>query len=211
VSRNTGPVERFSRREGVDLELKGLRRLRGKGALQRRGESPPGQHGRRRRKASLYAEQLRESQKAKRYYGVRERQFRQYVDAASRAGGGTGPAGDQLLALLERRLDNVIVRLGLATTRAQGRQFVGHGHVRVNDRRVDIPSYQVAPGDQIAISPSSPVAALAKEARDLTPVVPPWLASHASGLGGRVMREPLRDEIQVPVDDRLIIEWYQRA
>ena len=194
----------------MDLELKGLRRLSGKGALARRGAIPPGQHGQRRRKQSIYGQQLREAQKAKRYYGVREKQFRRYFETAASAGG-EERTGDRLMSILESRLDNVLVRLGLATTRAQARQFIVHGHVRVNDGRVDIPSYLVRRDDVISIDPSASVAPLATAARELIAVVPGWLDVSASGLGGRVMRAPLRDEIQVPVDDHLVVEWYRRA
>lgn len=137
MGRHTGPVEKLSRREGVELYLKGERLARGKSALERRGAVPPGQHGRSRRpRPSTYALQLREKQRAKRYYGVRERQFRRYVRVASRRR--AGRTGEELLRLLERRLDNVIYRLGFAATRAQARQFVNHGHVEVNGARCDI-------------------------------------------------------------------------
>ena len=136
MGRYTGPVEKLSRREGVELFLKGERALNGKSALERRGDNPPGQHGaNRRRKQSIYYTQLRAKQTAKRYYGVREKQFRIYVDKANRAQGVTG---EELLRLLERRLDNVVYRLGFAGTRAQARQFVNHGHVLVDGGKVDI-------------------------------------------------------------------------
>ena len=128
MGRHTGPVEKLSRREGVELFLKGERALNGKSALERRGDAPPGQHGQaRRKKPSIYETQLRAKQTAKRYYGVRERQFRSYVKAAGRSR--EGVTGEELLRLLERRLDNVVYRLGFAGTRAQARQFVNHGHV----------------------------------------------------------------------------------
>ena len=146
MGRDTGPVERLSRREGVELELKGARLLAGKGALERR-PYPPGQHGRGRQRPSEYATRLREKQRAKRFYGLRERQFRSAYD---RAGGGA-----QLLRSLELRLDNVLYRLGFATTRAQARQFVVHGHIRVNERKVNVPSYQLGPGDVVALRPGS--------------------------------------------------------
>ena len=179
MARNIGPVERLSRREGVDLELKGLRRLSGKGALARRGAIPPGQHGQRRRKQSIYGQQLREAQKAKRYYGVREKQFRRYFETAASAGG-EERTGDRLMSILESRLDNVLVRLGLATTRAQARQFIVHGHVRVNDGRVDIPSYLVRRDDVISIDPSD------------CPIVVPQSKGHAGGHGAQPPHFPAK-------------------
>jgi small subunit ribosomal protein S4 len=153
MGRYTGPVERLSRREGVELFLKGERALNGKSALERRGPVPPGQHGTRRgRRESIYGRQLREKQRAKRYYGVRERQFRRYVRAAARRR--DARMGEQLLAMLETRLDNVVYRLGFATTRAQARQFVAHGHVLVDGRRVTIPSYGLRAG-QTASPPAA--------------------------------------------------------
>ena len=137
MGRYTGPTEKLSRREGVELELKGARRLARKGGLERRGDAPPGQHGNaRRRRESVYGLQLREKQRAKRYYGMRERQFRKVFREAQKSR--EGQVGERLMVLLERRLDNVVYRLGLATTRAQARQFVNHRHVQVNGRRVDI-------------------------------------------------------------------------
>src|ERR1700754_2757190 len=171
MGRHTGPVEKLSRREGVELFLKGERALNGKSALERRGDNPPGQHGaNRRRKQSIYYTQLRAKQTAKRYYGVREKQFRIYVDKANRAQGVTG---EELLRLLERRLDNVVYRLGFAGTRAQARQFVNHGHVLVDGKKVDIASYLVKPGERIAIQGAvRPVAAASTE---LTGAVSGWL------------------------------------
>jgi small subunit ribosomal protein S4 len=209
MGRHTGPVERLSRREGVELYLKGLRALNGKSALERRGALPPGQHGTRRRgRESTYGLQLRAKQVAKRYYGVRERQFRRYVRAAERDV--EGRTGEQLLVALERRLDNVVYRLGLASTRAQARQFVGHGHVFVDGRRVDIPSYSVRAGQRIALREASPVAPLAREATELASVTVPWLEADVDGLAGRVLRLPVRKEIPAPISEQLIVEFYSR-
>jgi len=209
MGRYTGPVERLSRREGVELELKGLRHARGKSALTRRGAVPPGQHGAgRRRQESVYALQLREKQRAKRYYGVRERQFRRYVARATRFRGRTG---ELLLQLLELRLDNVVTRLGLAGTRAQARQFVSHGHVTVDGARVDIASYQVRPGQTIAIRESSPVAELAREASELLSSAPTWLRADPDRLAGTILHPPERDEIRVPVTEQLIVEFSSRV
>jgi small subunit ribosomal protein S4 len=209
MGRHTGPRERLSRRAGVDLELKGARRMAGKGALERRG-TPPGQHGAGfRRRPSIYGVQLQAKQNAKHYYGVRERQFRRYVREAQR--GGEGVTGDRLLALLELRLDNVLYRLGFASTRAQARQFVSHGHVDVNGRRCDVPSRQLAPGDVVAIRPESPVRPLALDAGELAALVPAWLLADREALIGRVVRQPQRDEIQAPIEDQLIVESYSRV
>lgn len=214
MGRHTGAVERLSRREGVDLELKGARRLAGKGALDRRGPTPPGQHGPggvRRGRASVYSQQLREKQRAKRYYGVREKQFRRLLDEASKRGPEGTVAGERLLQLLERRLDNVIVRMGLASTRAQARQFVGHGHVQVNGKRVDIASFRVSPGDTISIPENSPVRPIVADATELVAVVPAWLEADHDAASGRVIRVPERSEIQVPITEQLIIELAGRG
>ena len=208
MGRHTGPVERLSRREGVELELKGLRRLAGKSGLERRGAVPPGEHGaRRRRQPSTFAMQLRAKQVLKRIYGVRERQFRRLVREAQRSHDRTG---DRLLEFLERRLDNVLFRLGFATTRAQARQFVSHGHVLVDGRRVTIPSFRVKPGQVISLSSSSPVRPLAAEAAELLARVAPWLETDPDGLSGRVLRVPVRADVYVPIDEQLVVEHFSR-
>jgi len=211
MGRYTGPVERLSRREGVDLMLKGERRMAGKGALERRGAQPPGQHpfGQRGR-TSVYATQLREKQKAKRHYGVRERQFRRYVAAASRHGA-EAVTGERLLTLLEMRLDNVVYRLGLAGTRPQARQFVGHGHVLVDGRRCDIASRHVGVGSVVGLTAGSPVRPAAAEATGLIARVAPWLQADHDELAGWVLREPTRAEIDTPVNEALIVEFYSRV
>ena len=209
MGRYTGPVEKLSRREGVELFLKGERALNGKSALERRGPAPPGQHGTRRaQRPSIYQTQLRAKQRAKRYYGVRERQFRGYVREAVRRR--EGVTGEELVRLLERRLDNTVYRLGLAATRAQARQFVGHGHVLVDGRRVDRASYAVRPGQEIALDASSPVRPLAIANTELTPAVVPWLQADFDALAGKVLRLPDRAEVPAPVDENLIIELYSR-
>jgi small subunit ribosomal protein S4 len=208
VGRYTGPVERLSRREGVELYLKGLRAINGKSALARRGPLPPGQHGARRpTKPSVFSTQLRAKQLAKRYYGVRERQFRRYVDAAERRGGRTG---EELLVALERRLDNVVYRLGFAATRAQARQFVGHGHILVDGRRVDIASFAVTPGQVITLRAGAPIEPLVREATELTSSIGGWLQADVDGLSGKVLRLPERREIPSPVQEQLIVEFYSR-
>jgi small subunit ribosomal protein S4 len=207
MSRGRGPAGKIERREGVDLELKGERRAAGKSPLARR-PYPPGQHGRRPvRGRSEYREQLRAKQRAKHYYGLREKQFRRVFARASR---GVGVVGDQLLRLLELRLDNVLARLGLAATRPQARQFVSHGHVTVNGRVVDIPSFEVSAGDVVALRPAAPVEEAARRATALVSRVPPWLEADHEQLRGNVIRPPEATEIQAPVDTQRIVELYSR-
>jgi len=208
MGRHTGPVERLSRREGIELELKGLRRLAGKSGLERRGPLPPGEHGsRRRRPPSTFALQLRAKQVLKRMYGVRERQFRRYVREAQASRDRTG---DRIVEALERRLDNVIYRLGFATTRAQARQFVSHGHVFVDGRRVTIPSYRVKPGQVVGLRDSSTVRPAAAEAAELLARVAPWLETDPDALVGRVLRNPTRADVALPIDDQLVVEHFSR-
>jgi small subunit ribosomal protein S4 len=209
MGRYTGPSERLSRRAGVDLELKGERRAARKSGLDRRAQ-PPGQHGfHSGRRRSTYGLQLAAKQAAKRYYGVRERQFRNYLHEAQRST--EVRTGERLLQLLELRLDNVVTRLGFAATRAQARQFVTHGHVEVNGRRCNIPSRRLAPGDVVAIRANSAVRPAAQLATELTDRVAPWLLADTDGLVGRVLHEPERSEIQVPLDEQLIVEFYSRV
>jgi small subunit ribosomal protein S4 len=209
MGRYTGPVERLSRRAGVELELKGERRAARKSGLERRGYAP-GEHGRSSgRRRSTYGQQLLAKQTAKRFYGVRERRFRRYVAEAQRAQDML--TGDRLLQLLELRLDNVICRLGFAATRAQARQFVSHGHVEVNGRRCDIPSRRIEAGDVVALSATSTVRVAAQQASELTDRVAPWLLADHEALVGRIVREPARAEIQAPVDEQAIVEFYSRV
>jgi small subunit ribosomal protein S4 len=206
MARDLGPKCRLCRREGMKLFLKGERCLTEKCAVERRSY-PPGEHGRGRIKQSEYLLQLREKQKARRYYGLLEKQFRRTYERASR---GQGAPGENLLRLLETRLDNVVYRLGFAGSRAQARQLVRHGHFQVNGRRVNIPSYGVKPNDQISLKPGSPVEQLVREATDLTASVAPWLQADHEGLTGKVLRLPERDEIDVPVQESLIVELYSK-
>jgi small subunit ribosomal protein S4 len=206
MSRDRGPVEKLERREGVDLGLKGQRAAAGKSALERR-PYPPGEHGRRRQRVSSYAEQLREKQRAKRFYGLRENQFRRVFERARRR---KGVLGNELLTLLELRLDNVLTRLGLAATRRQARQMVSHGQVTVNGRRVDIASFEVAPGDVVSVLPGSAAEPIARQASALVARVPPWLLADHDALAGRVLRLPRREEIQTPVEPQRIVELYSR-
>ncbi|MGI8478698.1 MAG: 30S ribosomal protein S4 [Gaiellaceae bacterium] len=206
MARDLGPKCRLCRREGLKLFLKGERCLTEKCAVERRSY-PPGEHGRGRIKQSEYLLQLREKQKARRYYGLLEKQFRLTYERASR---GQGAPGENLLRMLETRLDNVVYRLGFAGSRAQSRQLVRHGHFHVNGRRVNIPSYGVKANDVIALRPGSPVEQLVREATDLTASVAPWLQADHDGLTGQVLRFPERDEIDVPVQESLIVELYSK-
>ena len=207
MARDRGAQCKQCRREGIKLFLKGERCLTDKCGVERRAY-PPGDHGRGRQKQSEYRLQLREKQKARRYYGVLERQFRNYYDKASRQPGVTG---ENLLRLLESRLDNVIVRLGFAGSRRQARQFVLHGHWTVNGRRVDIPSYQVRTEDVIAINRGgSSAEQVIREATDLVSAVPAWLQADHDGLTAKVLRHPERTEIDTPVQEQLIVELYSK-
>ena len=206
MARDTGPQCKQCRREGQKLFLKGERCLTEKCGVERRSY-PPGEHGRGRVRASEYRNQLREKQKARRFYGVLERQFAGYYEKASRQEGVTG---DNLLRLLERRLDNVLVRLGFAASRRQGRQLVNHGHWLVNGRRVDIPSYQVRPDDVITIRPESGVADTVRQATEMTAAVPPWLQADHDALTAKVLRLPERGEITSPIQEQLIVELYSK-
>lgn len=208
MSRYTGPVCRLCRREGMKLFLKGERCYTSKCAIDRRG-TPPGEHPTSRRKTSEYGVQLREKQKARRIYGMNERPFRRYFARAARRKGVTGTT---LLQMLERRLDNVVYRAGFADSRPEARQLVRHGHFEVNGRKTDIPSFLVHEGDVVAVREKSrgiPVIQRAAEgAAQRTP--PGWLDVDYTNLRGKVLRFPLREEIDVPVSERLIIELYSR-
>jgi small subunit ribosomal protein S4 len=206
MARDRSPQCKQCRREGQKLFLKGERCLTDKCAIERRAY-PPGDHGRGRQKQSEYRVQLREKQKARRYYGVLESQFRRYYEKASRQPGITG---ENLLTLLESRLDNVLVRLGFAVSRRQARQLIRHGHWTVNGRRVDIPSFQVKPGDVIAVKEGSSAEAIIRDATELTAQVPAWLQADHDGLTAKVLRMPERREITTPVQEQLIVELYSK-
>ncbi len=206
MARDTGAKCRQCRREGLKLFLKGERCLTEKCGVERRSY-PPGEHGRGRVRASEYRNQLREKQKARRFYGVLERQFRGYYDKASRQEGVTG---DNLLRLLERRLDNVLVRLGFAASRRQARQLITHGHWQINGRRVDIPSYQVKPDEVIAIKDGSSATDAVRAATELTAGVPAWLQADHDSLTAKILRLPERSEISTPVEEQLIVELYSK-
>jgi len=206
VARDTSPKCKQCRREGMKLFLKGERCLTEKCAIERRSY-PPGEHGRGRIKQSEYLLQLREKQKARRYYGLLEQQFRTYYEKASRRSGVTG---EELLRMLETRLDNVVYRLGFAASRAQARQLVRHGHFQVNGRRVNIPSFQVRPNDIITVAANSSAQQVIRDATDLVSTVAPWLQADHDGLTGKVLKQPERGEIDTPVQESLIVELYSK-
>lgn len=210
MARYIGPVCRLCRREGVKLYLKGDRCYSDKCAFAKRAYAP-GQHGQgqARKKVSEYGVQMREKQKVRRIYGVLERQFRAYFDKADRQKGVTGV---NLLVLLERRLDNVIFRMGFANSRTQARQLIRHGHFLVNGHRVDIPSYLVRSDETIVVAEGSKESPLIKEiAESLSGKnVPAWLEMNAADMTGKVLRYPSREEIDAPVAEHLIVELYSR-
>lgn len=211
MARYIGPVCRLCRREGEKLYLKGERCFTPKCSIEKRNQ-PPGQHGASRtfrKKVSDYGVQLREKQKARRIYGVLERQFRRYYADASRRSGVTGAV---LLQYLESRLDNVVYRLGFASSRKEARQLISHGHFTVNGKRVSVASYQVKPGDKVAVAENSRKMTYfteldkgLKSAR-----TPTWLTVDARQLSGSVMNLPTREQIDTPVKEQLIIEFYSR-
>ena len=208
MARYTGPVCRLCRREGVKLYLKGEKCFTDKCPVTRRAY-PPGQHGQGRRKLSEYGVQLREKQKARRTYGIMEGQFARYFGKASKKVGVTGQA---LLESLERRLDNVVYRMGLASSRPEARQLVRHGHFQVNGRRVDIPSYSVKTGDVVEVREASRQKTRFKEmAQSASRGIPAWLEVDAEALRGTVVRMPNREEIDAPVQEQLIVEYYSRV
>ncbi len=213
MARYTEAACKLCRREGVKLFLKGDRCMTAKCAIERRGY-PPGEHGNpkghgRRRKPSDYALQLREKQKIRHIYGVLERQFRRYFAEAERM---PGRAGENLLQLLERRLDNVVYRLGLADSRAQARQLVNHGHIAVNGRKVDIASYIVRVGDVVTVREQSRQSPYFKaRTKGLgRKAIPAWLTLDAKALEGRVVALPARSDVDVTLNEQLVVEYYSR-
>lgn len=199
MARYTGPKDRLSRREGFDLF--------GKGAKLTRLSVPPGQHGPKgTRRVSDFGRQLREKQKTKRLYGVVERQFKRYVKRALAQRGNTGEA---LLSFLERRLDNVVFRLGFVPTRPAARQLVSHGHVKVNGKRVNIPSFEVDAGDTIEISvQAQKIPTIARLLEEKKPNLPSWLARRAAV--GKVKKLPVREDVSEPIAEQDIVEFYSR-
>jgi len=208
MGRHTGAVCRLCRRENDKLYLKGDRCYSDKCAVVRHAY-PPGEHGQGRQKFSEYGQKLREKQKARRFYGVMERQFRLYFKEADRRRGVTG---EVLLQLLESRLDSVVYRMGLARSRAEARQLINHGHFQVNGRKVDIASYLTRVGDVIAVRENrrnKPVFKQIAEEKEQQGIVD-WLEVDHEKMEGKVLRVPQRDEIDVPVTEHLIVELYSR-
>lgn len=209
MAKYTDSVCRLCRREGQKLFLKGDRCYTNKCAIDRRPH-PPGMHGQSRgKKPTEYGIQLREKQKARRIYGVLEKQFRGYFAKAARQQGMTG---ENLLRLLERRLDNVVYRLGFASSRPEARQIVTHGHITVNGKRVDIASYLVSVGEVISIKESSRDNNRIKEMTEALKdrAVPAWLSLDVNTVSGTVINLPSREDIQIPIEEHLIVEKYSR-
>ncbi len=209
MARYIGPVCRLCRREGMKLFLKGERCYTDKCAIEKRNFAP-GQHGKTRKaKLAGYGIQLREKQKVKRIYGVLEDQFRRYFETAERTRGITGAT---LLQLLERRLDNVIYRLGLSTSRSQGRQLVRHGHFLINGKKVDIPSYSLKQGDVITVlgrsQKNTTIEHAIQEVKGRG--IPEWLSFDPASISGRVVSMPTREQINLPVQEQLIVELYSK-
>ena len=208
MARYTESVCRLCRREGAKLFLKGARCYTKKCAFERR-PSPPGQHGVRRRKVGDYGLQLREKQKVRRVYRVLEKQFKNYFEVAESRPGVTG---ENLLRLLELRLDNVVYRMGFAHSRDHARQLVGHGHFAVNDRPTDIPSFQLKPGDKIAVREPRRSREPFKVARETlrSHQIPEWLVVDAAQLAGTVVTAPRRDQMPLEFNEHLVVEYYSR-
>ncbi|MHC3995011.1 30S ribosomal protein S4 [Thiomicrolovo sp. ZZH C-3] len=208
MARYRGPVEKIERRFGVSLNMKGERRLAGKSALDKRPYAP-GQHGQRRKKVSEYGLQLNEKQKAKFMYGVSEKQMRSLFAEAKRREGNTGY---NLITLLEQRLDNVVYRMGFASTRRFARQFVTHGHILVDGKRVDIPSYRVKPGQKVEIREKSKNNVQVVRAIELTSQtgMAPWVDVDGEKKFGIFTRLPEREEVVIPVEERFIVELYSK-
>lgn len=208
MARYTGPVCRLCRREDMKLFLKGERCYTDKCAFERRAY-PPGQHGQGRRKRSDYGEQLREKQKVRRMYGILERQFRNYY---KKAAGMKGVTGENLLSLLERRLDNAVYRFGFASTRSEARQLVLHQHFTVNGRKVNIPSYLLKPGDVVEVKERSRKVGAITEAIGAVDRrgIPSWLELNKDSFKGTVQSLPVREELTLPVREQLIVELYSK-
>ena len=208
MARHTGPVSRLCRREGMKLYLKGAKCYTKKCPFERRG-APPGQHAMRRRKVSEYGAQLREKQKVRRVYFVLERQFRRYFEAAESRPGVTG---ENLLRLLETRLDNVVFRMGFAASRPQARQLVSHGHFQVNGRPTNVPSYQLRPGDRVEVREGSRKAEPFQTAPEnlRSAQTPEWLTVDPDRLAGTISTLPRRDQMPQELNEQLVVEYYSR-
>ncbi|MGI6112602.1 MAG: 30S ribosomal protein S4 [Mahellales bacterium] len=207
MARYTGSVCRLCRREGMKLYLKGDRCYTEKCAITRRA-TPPGQHTQSRRKVSEYGLQLREKQKARRTYGILESQFEKYFDMAERMKGVTG---ENLLQLLERRLDNVVFRLGFASSRPEARQMVRHGHIRVDGKKVNIPSFLVGVGNVITLKEKSrSIEKFKDNIEQSSKAVPKWLEVNPENFEGRIVALPAREDIDIPIEEHLIVELYSK-
>ncbi|MEB3186548.1 MAG: 30S ribosomal protein S4 [bacterium] len=206
MARHTGPVCRLCRAEGTKLFLKGEKCNTGKCPIVKRGQRP-GQHGAARHKTSEYGLRLREKQKARRFYGVGEKQFVIYYQLATRKQGVTG---ERLLQILETRLDNVIYRMGFAPSRPSARQMVGHGHIAVNGRRVDVPSFRVKVGDKVTVIDKSSEFVKASISRTPVTKTPAWLEIEADKLTGSIIAMPVREDIDASIRENLIVEYYSR-
>ncbi|MFO0752991.1 MAG: 30S ribosomal protein S4 [Thermodesulfovibrionales bacterium] len=208
MARYTGPLCRLCRREGEKLFLKGTRCYTEKCGVERR-KYPPGQHGQNRGKLSDYGMQLREKQKARRMYWIMEDQFRQYFEEASRMKGITG---EVLLQLLERRLDNIVYRMGFGLNRREARQLVKHGHFLVNGKKSDIPSHLLRPGDTVEVRAASKEVEAVKESLSIAEHrgFPEWVEVDTKDMKGKFVRVPSREEMQVPVQEQLIVELYSK-
>jgi len=206
MARYTDASCRLCRREGQKLFLKGERCYSTKCALEKRNYAP-GQHGQSRKKMSEYGLQLREKQKAKRFYGLLETQFRNLFDKAAKRKGMTG---ENLLIMLESRLDNVVFRMGFASSRKEARQLVNHGHFTVNGKKVDIPSFEVKAGDVIKVKEKSTSSPKFKEIKEMTISVPSWITVDVDKLEGKVVAMPKREDIDTPIEEHLIVELYSK-
>ena len=206
MARYTDANCRLCRREGQKLFLKGERCYSGKCAIEKR-KYAPGQHGQSRKKTSDYGLQLREKQKAKRFYGMQEKQFRNLFDKAARKQGKTG---ENLLILLETRLDNAVYRLGFASSRKEARQLVVHGHFTVNGKKATAPSMQLKAGDVIKVKEKSTSSPKFKEIKEMSITVPSWMAVDVEKLEGKVVAMPTRADIDTPVAEHLIVELYSK-
>ncbi len=208
MARYTGPVCRLCRRERTKLFLKGTRCESPKCPIEK-GRPPPGQHGRGRVRESEYLLQLREKQKAKRFYGILEKQFRSYYEEAARSKGVTG---EELMRICELRLDNVVYRAGFAMNRPMARQLVSHGHFEVNGRKVNIPSYRVRVGDTVSVKGRSKTIGRIIENASYADgrEIPGWLSTNLKELEARVLAVPERNQIDVPVQEQLIVEYYSK-
>ncbi len=208
MARYVGPVCRLCRRQGSKLFLKGERCFTAKCALERRNYAP-GQHGQQRKKLSNYGVQLREKQKLRRIYGLNEQQFRNYFHKAIKQ---RGVSGDNFLRLLERRLDNVVYRLGLTQSRSQARQLVRHGHVSINGHKVNIPSYSISIGETVAVKEKSKNKPFLQDAVESakSKKVPSWLEMDYDRVQGKIVSLPVREDIDTEVDELLVVEFYSR-